>query len=79
MTNQRREKIHHYPRDPGHLHQQAEDDKHRHREQQQVGNAVVDPVDDDRQRQVGSQRQIGEGRKTANNEVKSFTQCVMHW
>ena len=60
MTDQRREEIHHHPRDPGHLHQQAEDDEHWHGEQQQVRNSVIHPVDDDNERQVGGQRQVRE-------------------
>ena len=61
MADQRGEEIDHHPRDAAHLHQQAQHDEHRHRQQQQVGDAVVDPVDDDDERQVGGQREIGEG------------------
>jgi len=68
MADQCSEEIHHHPCNPGHLHQQPEDDKHRHGEQEKVRDTVVDPVDNDNERQVGGQRQIRKGR---NSKSKS--------
>ena len=60
MSDQRRKEVDHDPRDAGHLHQQSEKDEHRHREQQQVRDTIIEAVDDDHQRHVGHQRQVGQ-------------------
>jgi hypothetical protein len=61
MPDQRCKKCHHHARDAGHLHQQPEEDEHRHGQQQQVGDALVHPVDHDGQRHVAGQAKIGQG------------------
>ena len=48
MADQGREERYHHACDAGHLHQQAEEDEHRHGQQKQVRHALIHAIDHER-------------------------------
>ena len=62
MADQRRHEVDQHAREPRHLDQQAEKDEQRHRQQDQVGHALVDPAHHDGERHPGREGEIGKRR-----------------
>ena len=60
VAQQRGQEIHHRPRHAGHLDQQSEEHEQRHRQQDQVRHALIEPADEQQHRHVRGQHHVGE-------------------